>query len=98
MVLFGCSLPAPVDAGAWATSAVAVLAALVVKEHVSAAPRPGADGFLLKDMAPEQLVHAVRILASGGGVLAPAVGRQAIDGYLATRGGCDDSGLLPAVG
>ncbi|MBT3082612.1 MULTISPECIES: hypothetical protein [unclassified Streptomyces] len=77
---------------------MAVLAALVVKEHVSAAPRPGADGFLLKDMAPEQLVHAVRILASGGGVLAPAVGRQAIDGYLATRGGCDDSGLLPAVG
>ncbi|MFJ9572191.1 hypothetical protein [Streptomyces bacillaris] len=54
--------------------------------------------FLLKDMAPEQLVHAVRTLASVGGVLAPAVGRQAIDSYLAPQGGCDDSGLLPAVG
>lgn len=86
------------DAGASATSAVAVLAALAVEEHVSAALRPGADVFLLEDMAPEQLVHAVRTLASGGGVLVPAVGRQAIDGYLATRGGCDDSGLLPAVG
>ncbi|MFF8438664.1 hypothetical protein [Streptomyces bacillaris] len=52
----------------------------------------------LKDMAPEQLVHAVRTLASGGGVLAPVVGRQVIDGYLATLGGRDDSGLLPVVG
>nr|WP_125622526.1 hypothetical protein [Streptomyces sp. WAC04770] len=77
---------------------MAVLAALAVEEHVSAALRPGADVFLLKDMAPEQLVHAVRILASGGGVLAPAVGRPAIDGYLATRGGPDGSGLLAAVG
>ncbi|WP_176725415.1 hypothetical protein [Streptomyces sp. DvalAA-19] len=49
-------------------------------------------------MAPKQLVHAVRTFASGGGVLAPAVGRQAIDGYLATWGGRDGSGLLAAVG
>ncbi|WP_308295525.1 response regulator transcription factor [Streptomyces sp. MUM 178J] len=77
--------------------AVAVLTAFDDEEHVSAALRLGADGFLLKDMAPEQLVHSVRILAGGGGVLAPVVGRQVIDGYLAARGGRGDQDLLTAL-
>ncbi|MBT2379161.1 hypothetical protein AMK21_05075 [Streptomyces sp. CB00316] len=77
--------------------AVAVLAARVGEDCVSAALRLGAEGFLLKDMAPEQLVHSVRILAGGGGVLAPVVGRQVIDGYLATRGGRGSDDLLTAL-
>ncbi|MEU1277916.1 response regulator transcription factor [Streptomyces sp. NPDC005805] len=104
VVLLGFSMPAADGFSVLADvrtmpgrPAVAVLAAFAGEEHVSAALRLGADGFLLKDMAPEQLVHSVRILAGGGGVLAPVVGRQVIDGYLATRGGRGDRDLLTSL-
>ncbi|MGW7357725.1 LuxR C-terminal-related transcriptional regulator [Streptomyces sp. NPDC054802] len=77
--------------------AVAVLTALTGEEHVTAALGLGADGFLLKDMAPEQLVRSIRILAEGGGVLAPVVGRQVVHGYLAARGGRGDRALLATL-
>ena len=38
----------------------------------------GASGFLLKNAGPEQLVHAVRVLASGDALLAPEVTRRVI--------------------
>ncbi|MGW9301672.1 response regulator [Streptomyces cyaneofuscatus] len=73
VVLLGFALPAAdgfsvlADARALPNRpAVAVLAARVGEECVSVALRLGAEGFLLKDMAPEQLVHPVRILAGGG--------------------------------
>ncbi len=42
-------------------------------EYVIAALRAGASGFILKDTTPEELVHAVRIVAGGEAMLAPAV-------------------------
>lgn len=42
-------------------------------EHVYGALTAGASGFLLKDATPEEIVHAVRVVAAGESLLAPAV-------------------------
>ena len=68
------ALPAP--------PAVAMLTTFDTDEYIGTALRAGAAGFLLKDTAPEQLVHAVRVLAAGGSVLSPAVTRTVIGGYV----------------
>jgi DNA-binding NarL/FixJ family response regulator len=52
---------------------VLVLTTFDVDEHVFAALAAGASGFLLKDSTPEEIVNAVRVLASGEALLAPSV-------------------------
>ncbi len=47
-------------------------------EYVFAALREGAAGFLLKDAAPDEIVQAVRTVAAGNGLVAPAVTRRLI--------------------
>ncbi|MFJ5922760.1 response regulator [Kitasatospora sp. NPDC092948] len=61
---------------------VAMLTTFDTDEYIGTALRAGAAGFLLKDTAPEQLVHAVRVLAAGGSVLSPTVARTVISGYV----------------
>ncbi|MBO8195547.1 response regulator transcription factor [Streptomyces oryzae] len=63
----------------------AMLTTFDAEEYLGAALHAGAAGFLLKDTAPEQLVHAVRVLADGGRVLAPRVTPTVIGGYLGGR-------------
>ncbi|GIJ33988.1 response regulator [Micromonospora sediminimaris] len=53
--------------------------------YVHHALRAGAVGFLLKDTAPADLTAAVRAVASGDAMLAPAVTRRLIDSF-AERG------------
>ncbi|MFE9384854.1 response regulator [Streptomyces sp. NPDC007025] len=67
----------------------AMLTTFDAEEYLDAALHAGAAGFLLKDTAPEQLVHAVRVLAGGGRVLAPGVTSTVIGGYLSGRHGAD---------
>ncbi|MFJ9520318.1 response regulator [Kitasatospora sp. NPDC101801] len=62
--------------------AVAMLTTFDTDEYIGTALRAGAAGFMLKDTAPEQLVHAVRVLAAGGSVLSPTVTRTVISGYV----------------
>jgi DNA-binding NarL/FixJ family response regulator len=45
-------------------------------EFVYASIRAGASGFLLKDVPPEQLVEAIRVLAAGEALLAPSITRR----------------------
>jgi DNA-binding NarL/FixJ family response regulator len=61
---------------------VAMLTTFDADEHLSAALRGGAAGFLLKDTAPEQLEYLIKELAAGGRVIAPKVARTVVDGYL----------------
>ncbi|MBO8189491.1 response regulator [Streptomyces spirodelae] len=63
----------------------AMLTTFDAEEYLGAALHAGAAGFLLKDTAPDQLVHAVRVLADGGRVLAPGVTPTVIGGYLGGR-------------
>ena len=71
---------------------VLVLTTFDADEYVHEALRAGASGFLLKDVDPPDLVHAVRTVARGGALLAPAVTRRLVDRF--TRGPAP--GALPA--
>ncbi len=58
---------------------VVVLTTYDADENVFAALRAGASGFLLKDVRPLELIEAVRIVAGGDALLAPAVTRRLLD-------------------
>jgi DNA-binding NarL/FixJ family response regulator len=60
---------------------VLVLTTFDLDEYVYEALRAGAGGFLLKDATAEDLVDAVRTLAAGDAVLAPAVTRRVIEEF-----------------
>jgi DNA-binding NarL/FixJ family response regulator len=48
-------------------------------EYVYESLRAGASGFMLKDVEPEQLADAVRVIARGEALLAPAITRRLIE-------------------
>jgi DNA-binding NarL/FixJ family response regulator len=60
---------------------VLILTTFDLDEYVFEALRAGASGFLLKDRPPEELVAAVRIVASGDALLAPSVTRRLIEEF-----------------
>jgi DNA-binding NarL/FixJ family response regulator len=55
---------------------VVMLTTYEVDEYVFEALRVGASGFLLKDIEPEDLRRAVRIVADGDALLSPRVTRR----------------------
>lgn len=57
---------------------VLVLTTFDADEQVLRALRAGAGGFLLKDTAPAEIVHAVRRVAAGETMLSPTVTRQLV--------------------
>jgi DNA-binding NarL/FixJ family response regulator len=66
-----------------ARTRVLVLTTVELDEVVYEALRAGASGFLLKDATAEELIAAVRTLAAGDAVLAPAVTRRVIEAFAA---------------
>ncbi|HEX5148219.1 MAG TPA: response regulator transcription factor [Candidatus Limnocylindrales bacterium] len=60
---------------------VLVLTTFDADENVVEALRAGASGFLLKDVTPTDFVAAIRIVAAGDALLAPAVTRRLLDRY-----------------
>ncbi|MGN6744163.1 MAG: response regulator [Amnibacterium sp.] len=58
---------------------VLVVTTFDLDEYVVEALRAGASGFLLKDATPDELVHAVRVVAAGDALLAPTVTRRLLD-------------------
>jgi DNA-binding NarL/FixJ family response regulator len=61
---------------------VLVLTTFDLDEYVYAAVRAGASGFLLKDAPREQLVTAVRTVARGEALLAPAITKRLIERFV----------------
>ncbi|WBQ06182.1 response regulator [Kribbella sp. CA-293567] len=68
---------------------VLVLTTFDLDEYVYEALRSGASGFLLKDARAEDLLTAIRVIAAGDGMLAPAVTGRLIQAF--AKGG-------PAIG
>ncbi len=60
---------------------VIILTTFDADEYVYEALRIGASGFLLKDTEPDELLHAVRVVAAGGALLAPSVTRRLISEF-----------------
>jgi DNA-binding NarL/FixJ family response regulator len=63
---------------------VLVLTTFDLDEYVFGALRAGAAGFLLKDTDASGLIDAVRMVARGDGVIAPALTRRLIEAFAAT--------------
>ena len=59
-------------------TAVLVLTTYDLDEYVYAALEAGASGFLLKDCLPDELIAAIRIVARGDALIAPAITRRLI--------------------
>lgn len=62
-------------------AAVLVLTTFDDDDSLFRALEAGASGFLLKTASPEQLIEAVRVLAEGAALLAPAVTRRVIERF-----------------
>ncbi|RPE43077.1 LuxR family two component transcriptional regulator [Streptomyces sp. Ag109_O5-1] len=65
---------------------VLILTTFDLDRYVYAALTAGASGFLLKDVTPEHLVAAVRLVRSGDALLAPAITRRLVERYVAGDG------------
>jgi DNA-binding NarL/FixJ family response regulator len=61
---------------------VLMLTTFDMNEYVYEAMKSGASGFLLKDVRPEQLAEAVRTVAAGDALLAPAITRRLIEEFV----------------
>jgi DNA-binding NarL/FixJ family response regulator len=57
---------------------VVVLTTFELDEYVFEALRAGASGFLLKDIEPDDLRQAVRVVAAGDALLSPSITRRLI--------------------
>ena len=64
---------------------VLILTTFDLDEYVYDAIRAGASGFLLKDVTAERLFDAVRVIAAGDTLLAPAVTRRLIAEFATLR-------------
>jgi len=63
-------------------------------EYVHSALRAGASGFLLKDVEPEELRRAVRVVAGGEALLAPSVTRRLIAEFTRRARSAEQEGRL----
>jgi DNA-binding NarL/FixJ family response regulator len=79
---------------------IIILTTFDLDQYVYEAITAGASGFLLKDVSPEQLVAAVRLVRSGDALLAPSITRRLVERFApacagSTAGGRELSHLTP---
>ncbi|EYR63437.1 LuxR family transcriptional regulator [Actinotalea ferrariae CF5-4] len=67
---------------ATAGTRVLILTTFDLDEHVFAAMRAGASGFLPKDTAPEDLLQAIRVVARGDALLSPSATRRLVEEFV----------------
>jgi len=75
---------------------VLVLTTFDADEYVYDALAAGASGFLLKDAPPDDLVHAVRVVAAGDALLAPRVTKRLLERFTSQRPATSSRALLLA--
>lgn len=73
---------------------IIILTTFDVDEYAFAGLQAGASAFLLKDVAPSDLIHAVRVVASGDAVVAPRVTQRLLETYV--RGSARTVASAPA--
>lgn len=61
---------------------VIILTTFDLDEYAFSGLQAGASAFLLKDVAPEDLVHAVRVVAEGDAVVAPRITQRLLETYV----------------
>jgi DNA-binding NarL/FixJ family response regulator len=76
---------------------IVILTTFDLDEYVYAALRAGACGFLLKDVTPEQLIAAVRLVVAGDALLAPSITRRLIERYSARNARSDLTAELSSL-
>ncbi len=69
---------------------VLVLTTFDADELVLRALRAGADGFVLKDTPPPDILRAIELVAAGDGILSPTVARQLIAHVAGERSGAEE--------
>src|SRR5580693_796613 len=82
---------------------IIILTTFDLDQYVYAALSAGASGFLLKDVSPEHLIAAVRLVRCGDALLAPSITRRLVErfaprevsGTAGGRANGDLSGLTP---
>jgi DNA-binding NarL/FixJ family response regulator len=72
---------------------VVMLTTFDLDRYVYAALAAGASGFLLKDVTPEHLVAAVRLIDTGSALLAPSITRRLVERFATA----DHRAAAPAV-
>lgn len=61
---------------------IIILTTFDLDEYAFSGLRAGASAFLLKDVAPQELVQAVRLVASGDAVVAPRITQRLLETYV----------------
>ncbi|MFG2340714.1 response regulator [Streptomyces yangpuensis] len=84
-----------ITAGA-GTARVLILTTFDEDDHVYGALRAGASGFVVKDMALDDLLTAVRVVAAGDALISPGVTRRLIADFVGRPAGERRGGWEPA--
>ncbi|HEX6526245.1 MAG TPA: response regulator transcription factor [Streptosporangiaceae bacterium] len=75
---------------------IIILTTFDLDQYVYAALATGASGFLLKDVSPEHLVSAVRLVRTGDALLAPSITRRLVERFAPGPGSA--GGVCPGSG
>ncbi|GIH61863.1 response regulator [Microbispora siamensis] len=81
-----------------ATTRVLVLTTFDEDDHVYGALRAGASGFVVKDMALDDILAAIRVVAAGDALIAPSVTRRLIADFVRRPGAAPGRSQRPIEG
>jgi DNA-binding NarL/FixJ family response regulator len=81
-----------------ATTRVLVLTTFDEDDHVYGALRAGASGFLVKDMALDDILAAIRVVAAGDALIAPSVTRRLIADFVGRPAAVPERSPRPVEG
>ncbi len=80
-----------------AATRVVVLTTFELDDYVFGALRAGASGFLLKDVEPEDLITAVRVVAGGDALISPRLTRRLIEAFVSSSSTAGAADLPPGA-